>query len=201
MDGEPGKPAPEAAGQPETTRDAHATELLIRVRQGQPGAADELVPLLYDQLRAIAGQMLGKQPGGTLSPTVLVHEAYLRMIRADRTEPCDREHFCALAATAMRSTLIDYVRAKHTVKRGGRLQRGVLDENQAAPEDPGVDILALDAALRSLEREHPRVARIIELRFFGGLGVRDTAAILELSESTIEKQTRFGRAYLQRELA
>lgn len=178
-----------------------ATELLIRSRQGSAGAADELVPLVYDELRSIAARVLAGRDGGTLNATALVHEAYLRLVQTERTDELDREHFFALASRAMRHSLVDHARAGGAQKRGGGWARRKLEPDFPADDGGELDLLALDEALGRLEAEHPRVARILELRYFAGLQVSETAEILRLSSSTIEKESRLGLAFLLRELS
>src|SRR5512142_2451724 len=162
---------------------------------------DALVSDAYAELRRIAGAyMRHERPGQTLQPTALVHEAYLRLARQHpRFE--NRAHFCAIAARAMREILVERARARHAGKRGGGALRVTFDEGLGAPApDSGVDLEAVDEALTRLAAIDPRQARIVELRFFGGLNVEETAAALEISAATVKRDWSVARAWLAREL-
>jgi RNA polymerase sigma factor (TIGR02999 family) len=169
---------------------------------GDPNAASRLLPLVYDQLRALAGKyMQGERPDHTLQPTALVHEAYLRLIDADRIDLQGKTHFFALAATQMRRILAEHARARKAAKRGGGARRVTLSDAKAFREDGVVDMLALDEAMDRLTLESPRQSRVVELRYFGGLSVEETARILDLSASTIKGDWRMAKAWLARELS
>jgi RNA polymerase sigma factor (TIGR02999 family) len=164
-------------------------------------APDALMPQVYAELRRLAAHYLrGERPGQTLQPTALVHEAYLRLLkdRPDRWQ--NRSHFCAIAAHAMRQILIERARARDAEKRGGGRARVTLDESLAAGGDRSIDILALDEALERLAALDPEQARIVELRFFGGLTVEETADALGSSPATVKRHWAVARAWLAREL-
>jgi RNA polymerase sigma factor (TIGR02999 family) len=161
-----------------------------------------LLPLVYDQLRALAGKyMQGERPDHTLQPTALVHEAYLRLIDADRIDLQGKTHFFALAATQMRRILAEHARARKAAKRGGGARRVTLSDAKAFADNGVVDMLALDEAMDKLTLESPRQSRVVELRYFGGLSVEETARILDVSASTIKGDWRMAKAWLARELS
>jgi len=170
--------------------------------QRRSDKADALMPLVYAELRRLAAHYLrGERPGQTLQPTALVHEAYLKLLK-DRPERWqNRAHFCAIAAHAMRQVLIERARARDALKRGGGQPRVTLDEglNAAAPENP-IDMLALDAALDRLAARDVTQARIVELRFFGGLSIEDTADEMGVSPATVKRHWPVARAWLAKEL-
>jgi RNA polymerase sigma factor (TIGR02999 family) len=182
--------------------DERATQELAAHSGGDPNAASRLLPLVYDQLRALAGRhMRRERPDHTLQPTALVHEAYLRLIDGERISLKGKTHFFALAAMQMRRILADHARARNAAKRGGTARRVTL--SSAAAFIPGgvVDMLALDEALEKLSRESPRQSRVVELRYFGGLSVEEAARALEVSESTVKGDWRVAKAWLARELS
>ena len=167
--------------------------LLDSWRRGDPGAADRVFTVVYDDLRAIARRQLAHlAPGRTLVPTALVHEAYLRF--ADRTAPMavDRNHFLGIAALAMRHVIIDYIRRRHAHKRAGDGVAPVL--NGEVPSQ--VDLLAMDQALTRLAVLDPRQARIVDLRFFGGLSTEEIAAVLKISDRTVKREFQKARSFL-----
>lgn len=186
--------------------DADVTRLLHLAIDGDEAAAADLLPLVYERLRAVAGSYFRGRADQTLQPTALVHEAYLRLVAAaERPEGAqvrDREHFCAIAATAMRQILADRARRRGALKRGGDRERVAL-EAVAASEGGGdeADLVALDEALRKLEAIDARRARVVELRFLGGLSVDETARQLGVSPRTVESDWRSARAWLRSELA
>ena len=184
-------------------RSSDATQLLRRVNAGDAAAAENLLPLVYEQLRALAGSYFRGQPADhTLQPTALVHEAYLKLIHNPEGEWQNRAHFCAVAATAMRQILHDRARRRRAVKHGGEARRVPMGDQIEAPSAGSpVDLVALDDALERLSRLDARQARIVELRFFGGLTVEEVAHLLEVSTRTIEKEWRRVRAWLSRELS
>jgi len=174
-----------------------ATVLLNRLQDGDAQAGEQLLPLLYEELKAIARRQFRGQPDGhTLQATVLVHEAFLRLVGRPPKTWQDRKHFFAVAATAMRQILVNHARAKNADKRGGGGQRLVLDENAVASKDPGLDVLDLNEALEKLKTIDERKHRVVELRFFAGLTVPEVADVLQLSVTTIESEWRGARAWL-----
>ena len=164
-------------------------------------SVDSLLPLVYQELRRLAASYLRREkPGQTLQPTALVNEAYLRLLkdRPDRWQ--NRAHFCAIAAHAMRQILIERARARHAQKRGGARARVTLDDALAAGGERSIDLLALDEALERLAQLDPEQARLIELRFFGGLTVEETADAMDISPATVKRHWAVARAWLAREL-
>jgi RNA polymerase sigma factor (TIGR02999 family) len=179
---------------------SEVTRILSAIDQGDPHAADQLLPLVYDELRKLAAQKLAHEPPGqTLQATALVHEAYLRLVGGEQTRDWDgRRHFFAAAAEAMRRILIDRARHKQTRKAGGGHRRLDLDDIEPALEEGDGDrLLALDQALRQLEAEEPRKADLVKLRFFAGLTAEQTAAALGVSTSTAEKDWAYARSWLR----
>jgi RNA polymerase sigma factor (TIGR02999 family) len=173
------------------------TSILSAAEQGDPHALEQLLPLVYDELRRLAAQHLaGEGPGQTLQATALVHEVYLRLLGGEQP-PCyrDRHHFFAVAATAMRHLLIDQARRKQAQKRGGDRQRQPLDA-VAAPE-PDEQLLALDEALQQLAAKDPQKARLVELRYFAGLTSEQAAQVLGISPTTADRHWAYARAWLQ----
>lgn len=172
-------------------------------RQGDARRLDEdFMPVVYAELRRLAAHYLrGERPGQTLQPTALVHEAYLRL-RKDRPDRWqNRAHFCAIAAHAMRQILIERARARGALKRGGGQPRVTFDESlPAAAPDAAIDLVALDAALDRLAALDAAQARIVELRFFGGLSIEETADALEISPATVKRHWAVARAWLLKEL-
>jgi RNA polymerase sigma factor (TIGR02999 family) len=166
-----------------------------------PGATNELLPLLYDQLRLLAAQKLAREaPGQTLQPTALVHEAWLRLVGSP-DKPWDNErHFFAAAAEAMRRILVDRGRRKKSLRRGGNFQRVDLGDLEIASPLPDDELLALDEALEKLTEVDPRAAELVKLRFFVGLAEEEAARILGISRSTADRAWVFARAWLFREI-
>jgi RNA polymerase sigma-70 factor, ECF subfamily len=163
---------------------------------------DDLLPIVYDELKRLAAAYLRRErPGQTLQPTALVHEAYLRLLkdRPDRWQ--NRAHFCAIAAHSMRQILIERARARRARKRGGERARVTLDEALLRGHEPSVDLVALDEALSRLEALDPLQARLVELRFFGGLTIEETAEAMRTSPATVKRHWAVARAWLARELA
>ncbi|HVC93238.1 MAG TPA: sigma-70 family RNA polymerase sigma factor [Pirellulales bacterium] len=177
------------------------TRILEAIQAGQPQAASQLLPLVYDELRRLAAAKLAREkPGQTLNATALVHEAYLRLV-GQRDEPNsfeDLSHFFAAAAQAMRRILIDNARRKRTGKRGGGLRRQQLEALAVPTADE--ELLALDEALDKLAAKDPIKARLVELRFFGGLSCEQAAAVLGVSPTTADRYWAFARAWLQAEV-
>jgi RNA polymerase sigma-70 factor, ECF subfamily len=193
-----------AVGLPEAV---DITGLLKAWGRGEAGALEELMPLVYTQLRTQARRHLRNERSGlTLQSTALVHEVYLRLTRADEVDWQDRVHFFALSAQMMRRILVDAARARAAVKRGGGAVQeqhsgGVdLDQLPIAASDAARSLCALDDALESLVQLDPRRAKVIELRFFGGLSVDETADVLQVSPQTVMRDWRLAKAWLAREL-
>jgi RNA polymerase sigma factor (TIGR02999 family) len=191
-----------------SSRDHDVTALLRAWARGERAALDELLPLVYGELRRQAARCLRAQPAGhTLQPTALVHEAYLRLVDRDGTgaDWQDRCHFFAVAARVMRSVLVDHARARRTAKRGGGAHALTLDAAAAAAaaersSDPGVDVELLDEALTRLATLDPRQARVVELRYFAGLSIGEVAEALGVSHATVEREWKTARLWLRREL-
>jgi RNA polymerase sigma-70 factor (ECF subfamily) len=180
---------------------ADVTGLLQAWRGGDRGALDNLIPLLERELHRIAKHYMAAQPPGhTLQTTALVNEAYLRLIDAQRVSWRDRLHFLAVCSQIMRHVLVDHERARRAAKRGGGGQGIPLEEAWVASPEPGTDLIAIDEALSALAKVYPRKARVVELRFFGGLSVEETAAVLEVSQDTVMRDWSLARAWLARKL-
>jgi RNA polymerase sigma factor (TIGR02999 family) len=183
------------------------TRLLDDLQRGDEAALDQLFPLLYKELRGLAHRHRSRWHGDyTLGTTALVHEAYLKLVDRKQIEAGDRAHFLAVAARAMRHILCNYARDRGRQKRGGGLQRLSLDEANAAPglyamsDEQADTIVALDAALDGLARFDPRLGRVVECRFFGGMSIPDTAAAIGISPATVKRDFALARAWLYREL-
>src|SRR5215468_10091157 len=178
------------------------SNLLDRIRQGEPAAADGLLPLVYDELRKLAAARLaGEAPGNTLDATALVHEAYLRLVGpADADRWDGRGHFFAAAAEAMRRILVEAARRKRREKHGGDRNRIDLDAAQPAAPEPRDDLVALDAALTRLATVDPQAAKLVELRHFTGLSIHEAAQALGIAPRTADRVWAFARAWLHREL-
>jgi len=177
------------------------TRILGELQAGDAEAADRLLPLVYDELRALAGShMARRQAGHTLQPTALVHEAYLRLAGSEGDPWESRAHFMAVASRAMRQILINHARDKAAAKRGGDRERVTLDEAVAVSDVRVLDVLALDLALSKLAGLNERQARIVELRFFGGLTIAEAAHVLGVGTTTVEDDWRMAKAWLSREL-
>jgi len=184
-------------GQPSET-----TQLLRAWAGGDPNALERLTPRVYLELRRIAGRWMQKEgPGQTLQPTALVHEAYQRLVDLKHADWQDRVHFFAVSAQIMRRILLDAARKRLAAKRGGRLPRINLDEIPDLPSRSATEMIALDDALNALAEIQPRKARIVELRFFAGLSVEETAAALKISPGTVMRDWRLARAWLLAELS
>ncbi len=182
------------------------TRILSAIEQGDPHAAEQLLPLVYDELRQLAAQKLAQEkPGQTLEATALVHEAYLRLVESERrgSSPSwdSRGHFFAAAAEAMRRILIDQARRKRADKHGGGRLRVDLPEDVAALDARSDDLLALDEALTRLERHDPDAARLVKLRYFAGLSHQEAADALGVSRGAADRLWALGRAWLFRQLS
>ena len=177
------------------------TELLARWQAGDEESLRRLLPLVYRQLRRLAHYHLRKErPGHTLGSTALVHEAYLRIAKQEPKLFQSREHFFAVAARVMRQILVDYARYRKAAKRDGGYQLS-LDEGIALPEERSVDLEALDSALNRLAEIDPQQSRIVELRFFAGLSIEDTAHALGISPATVKRDWATARVWLHREIS
>ena len=177
------------------------TRLLDRARLGDAKAADELLPLVYTELRRLAARKISQQPPGqTLQGTALVHEAWLKLAGNERTSWNDHQHFFRAAAEAMRQVLVDRARTKQRQKRGSSPLRVNLDEVDVATNAEPESLLLVDEALKALEREHPDKAELVKLRFYVGLSVAETAQALGVSEKTIKRHWIHARAWLFQEV-
>lgn len=185
--------------QPET---ADITQLLLDWREGNKNALDDLMPLVYDELRRLAQfYMRGQKAGHTLQTTALVNEAYLRLVDSSRVRWQDRAHFFAISAQLMRRILVDSARSRNSLKRGGEVQKVELDdETVAALTDDKVDLLALDEALKELAGLSPRQSKVVELKYFGGLTEKEIAETLDISARTVKRDWSVARAWLFRRM-
>jgi RNA polymerase sigma factor (TIGR02999 family) len=182
------------------------TRILSAIDGGDPHAAEQLLPLVYEELRKLAAARLAQEkPGQTLQATALVHEAYLRLVGAENQQQWDsRGHFFAAAAEAMRRILVEQARKKARLKRGGDRQRIDRDDSEiamASPDSTETDILALDEALTRLAEQHPEKARLVQLRYFAGLTVDQAAEALGISPATADRHWAYARVWLLREMS
>jgi RNA polymerase sigma factor (TIGR02999 family) len=178
------------------------TKLLAEWRAGDREALDRLMPLVYQELRSIAGRFLrNERPGHTLQSTALVHEAYVRLVDQTRSDWRSRAHFYGVAATIIRNILVDHARARQAAKRGGPAPALSLDEALQMPQKRGLDLVAIDDALLSLSRLDPQQSRIVELRFFGGLSIEETAEALGISPSTVKRDWILAKTWIFQELS
>ena len=160
------------------------------------------MPLVHSELRRLARRYMGRErPGHTLQPTALVNEAYMRLVAVNQVQWQNRAHFFAIAARTMRRILVDSARARGNEKRGGGAGRVSFDEALVVSNEPGQDLVALDEALQALETIHPRKSQVVELRYFGGLSLEETAEALQISTDTVKRDWRFARLWLLRELS
>ncbi len=181
---------------------AIVTALLQAWSGGDQSALDKLIPLIYDELRRLAGHYLRRERiGHTLQPTALVHEAYLRLADQRQMEWQNRAHFFGAAAQVMRRILVDHARQHRATKRGGAEHKVTLEEDVALSEQRDVNLLALDDALNKLAEIDLQKSRIVELRFFSGLSIDETAEVMEISEATVTRQWRTAKAWLHREIS
>ena len=177
------------------------TELLVRWNEGDVAARDALIPLVYNELRRLAKRHLAGQRGShTLQATALVHEAYLRLVKRKPAQWQDRGHFFALAAQMMRQILVDHARARNAAKRGGGAVTVVLDQEPGAEPAMNLDIIGLDAAMKRLAELDPRQSQIVELRFFGGLSIEETARVVDISPATAKREWATARVWLHHAL-
>jgi RNA polymerase sigma-70 factor (ECF subfamily) len=178
------------------------TQLLVKWSDGDKTALDRLVPLVYDELHKLAGAYLRRErPNITLQPTDLVNEAYVRLVGQQGASWQNRTQFFGMAAKLMRNILVDHARKRGAARRGGDQYRISLTRAERVAGKQDVDLVRLDDALTLLETTHPEHSRVIELRFFGGLTIEETAEVLDLSHATIERHWRFAKAWLRRELS
>jgi RNA polymerase sigma factor (TIGR02999 family) len=178
------------------------TELLVAWNGGDRAAFDALVPRVYDELHRLARRALRRErQGHSLQTTALVNEAYIRLIDTSRVRWQDRAHFFAMSAEIMRRILVDFARAQKRVKRGGEQCRVTLDEGIAVAGERDVDLVALDEALTRLGSDDPRKGRVVELRYFGGLSVEETAEVLGVSVETVMRDWKLAKVWLVRELS
>jgi RNA polymerase sigma-70 factor (ECF subfamily) len=181
--------------------DSQITRMLRQWSEGDLSAAEKLTPLLYDELRRMAAIHLNRErPGHTLQPTALIHEAYLRLIGQGQPEWSSRSHFYRFSAHLMRQILVDHARTKNAVKRGGGFQKVTLTDANAAAPECAVDLLALNQALDRLAAFDERRARVVELRYFGGMTEEETAESLAISVATVRRDVRLAEAWLSKEL-
>jgi RNA polymerase sigma factor (TIGR02999 family) len=177
------------------------TQILSAIEQGDPRAADQLFPLVYDALRHLAAAKLAHEaPGQTLQPTALVHEAYLKLVESTEQQWKSRGHFFAAAAEAMRRILVDQARKKQSLKRGGDRERQPLDEANVMAHEVGQDLVALDAALKQLAARDAEAAEVVKLRFFAGLTAAEAAAALGIPPRTADRAWTYARVFLLAEL-
>jgi RNA polymerase sigma factor (TIGR02999 family) len=174
------------------------TRILSAIEQGDPHAAEQLLPLVYDELRKLAAQKLAQEkPGQTLQATALVHEAYLRMVEGDKAQYWNsRGHFFAASAEAMRRILVDQARRKLSLRRGGNLQRRPIEDQEIEAPEPSVDLLAVHEALERFQDVDAAAAQIVKLRYFAGLTIPQAAEALGISTSTADRSWAYARAWL-----
>jgi RNA polymerase sigma factor (TIGR02999 family) len=185
-----------------STETDNLTKVLRGAGQGEPAAAiDRAIPLIYQELRRLAGNYLRNQPcNHTLQPTALVHEVYLRLVDRSQSDWKDQAHLFYLAATIMRQVLVDHARAKVAAKRGGESARVEFNDSLECSNDKSLDLVALDDALKGLMTLDERKAKTLELRYFGGLNMKETAEVLGISVAAVGRDTRQAEAWLRREL-
>lgn len=187
--------------QPEPAQ-ADVTRLLVQLTKGDRAAVDQLMPLVYDELRRIAAAHLRRErPGHTLQSTALVHEAYLRLIDQRNVEWRNRAHFFGIASRMIRRILVDHARGHHAAKRGAGAPRLSLDEAIGVPGGRDLDLVALDDSLEALAKIDPEQSRLVELRYFGGLTIEETAEVMQISPATVSREWTAARAWLFRELS
>jgi RNA polymerase sigma factor (TIGR02999 family) len=187
---------------PDQPLPTEVTVLLAKARSGDPAALADVFPLIYDELRRLAQQQLQREPDGhTLSPTALVHEAYMRLIDYSRMEWQGRAHFMAVASTAMRRILVDHARGHRSAKRGGMLKRISIDDVELGAEDRAELLIAIDDALGRLKEIDARQAQVVECRFFGGMTEEETAEALGIGLRTAKRDWAKAKSWLHREIA
>jgi RNA polymerase sigma factor (TIGR02999 family) len=177
------------------------TELLQAWSEGDQGAIEKLMPLVYGELHRLAHRyMADERPGHTLQTTALVHEAYLRLLDSAHPNWQGRTQFFAVCAGAMRRILVDFARTRRAAKRGGGQPSIQIQEAEAVAGRQGTDVVAIDDALKALAEQDPRKGQIVELRFFGGLSVQETAGVMKISEMTVLRDWKLAKSWLRREL-
>ena len=177
------------------------TQILQSWSDGDESAPSRLMPVVYRELRRLAGEYLRRErPDHTLQATALVHEAYLKLVDETRITWKSRAHFCGIAARLMRQILIEYARSHNAAKRGGRLEKMYLEETRHLAQQRSPDIIALDEALQTLATSHPRESEVVELKFFGGLDVHEIAEVLNVSATTVSRDWTFAKLWLLRQL-
>jgi RNA polymerase sigma factor (TIGR02999 family) len=183
--------------------DSHQiTVLLVEWGKGDDFALEQLMPLVYDELRQMARRYMRGQPSGhTFQSTELIHEAYLKIAKQDEHNWQNRAHFFSVAAKAMRQILVDHARSKNSKKRGGLIEKITLAENLAASANRSEQIVALDSALKELEILDKRKSRVVEMKFFGGLNLEEIGEVLKISPETVKRDWSFARTWLSRKLA
>lgn len=187
---------------PPASSTGHVTGLLLAWGRGEPKALDELIPLVYDELRRLAeGYLRRERAGHTLQPTALVNEAYLKLVNQKRVAWKNRGQFFAVASQAMRRLLVDHARRHHADKRGGGVTHVPLEQAEVAVPAREVDVIALDRALERLAALDATQAKVVELRYFGGLTLEESAEVLGTSRATVIRAFRVARAWLERELS
>jgi RNA polymerase sigma-70 factor (ECF subfamily) len=180
---------------------AEITQVLVAWSNGDRSALDKLAPLVSRELHRLAKHYMARErPGHTLQTSALVNEAYLRLVNADQVQWQNRAHFFAISANVMRRILVDFARSHQNLKRGGNAQVVALDETAIISPEPDANLVALDEALTALETCDSRQSQVVELRFFGGLGLEETAAVLKVSVGTVRRDWTLARAWLHREL-
>lgn len=179
-----------------------ATELLLRLKKGEEGIYDKLYPVIYDELHRLAHAHMSRQePDHTLSKTELVHESYLKMIDQTQIDFNDKSHFLAIASRCMRQILIDHARKKHAEKRGGKEKdKTYIDELFKNPKHKAEELINIDSALSKLEKLNERLAKVVEMRFFGEMTIDEVAEALDISESTVKRDWMKARGWLFKEL-
>ena len=178
------------------------TQLLHAWSEGEPQALDRLTPLVYEELHRLARRhMAHERPGHTLQTTALVNEAYLELVDSVQADWQNRAHFFAVCARVMRRILVDWARSRNMFKRGGGVHLVGLEDTFVGAQEPDAALVALDDALSALAECDARKARVVELRFFGGLSMEETAAVLKVSEETVQRDWRFAKSWLRRELS
>jgi RNA polymerase sigma factor (TIGR02999 family) len=202
----PKVPGPDALNRMDTPPSTDITQLLVAWGKGDPAALESLAPLVQQELHRMAARYIaGERPGHVLQATALVNEAFLRLIDWKSVQWNDRAHFFGMAAQMMRRILVDFARARHRAKRGGAAIQVSLSEVASevanAADGSGVEVVALDDALKDLEKLDPRQSRVVELRFFGGLGLEETAEVLGVSVATVRRDWSLARAWLYREVS
>jgi RNA polymerase sigma factor (TIGR02999 family) len=184
------------------SRETAITQLLHRIQSGDRSAEERLVPILYQELHRLAmAYMRRERPGHTLQPTALVNEVFIRLLKAGETDWESRAHFFGVAAQSMRQVLVDHARAHLTRRRGGDLVKVTLDELQVYSPEKSRDLIALDDALLRLTESDPRLSKLVELRFFGGLTFAEIAKVLHVSEKMAQRDWQLARAWLHGEIS